>query len=110
MLRIKTAALPLFALYWLASSAAAQAQQLEKLPYVPTPQIVVDEMLKMAGVTAKDFVVDLGEGQHTTELVLAPEDDAAHASEDEQRQQPPTGCGRPCGSSSRRGGSRPCAG
>lgn len=62
MLRIKTAALPLFALYWLASSAAAQAQQLEKLPYVPTPQIVVDEMLKMAGVTAKDFVVDLGSG------------------------------------------------
>jgi hypothetical protein len=29
---------------------------------VPTPQIVVDEMLKMANVTAKDFVVDLGSG------------------------------------------------
>jgi hypothetical protein len=29
---------------------------------VPTPQIVVDEMLKMAKVTAKDFVIDLGSG------------------------------------------------
>ena len=29
---------------------------------MPTPQIVVDEMLKMAGVTDKDFVVDLGSG------------------------------------------------
>ncbi len=38
------------------------AQELSKLPYVPTPQIVVDEMLKLAGVTAKDFVIDLGSG------------------------------------------------
>ena len=38
------------------------AQELSKLPYVPTPQIVVDEMLKMAGVTDKDFVIDLGSG------------------------------------------------
>jgi Methyltransferase domain len=40
----------------------ALAQELSKLPYVPTPQIVVDEMLKMANVTAKDFVMDLGSG------------------------------------------------
>jgi hypothetical protein len=46
----------------LAISASSYAQQLSKLPYVPTPQIVVDEMLKMAGVTAKDFVIDLGSG------------------------------------------------
>ena len=46
----------------LAYSASSYAQQLSKLPYVPTPQIVVDEMLKMAGVTAKDFVIDLGSG------------------------------------------------
>ena len=43
-------------------SSSLQAQELSKLPYVPTPQIVVDEMLKMAGVTAKDFVIDLGSG------------------------------------------------
>ena len=46
-------------LIWLPSSFA---QGLSKLPYVPTPQIVVDEMLKMASVTAKDFVIDLGSG------------------------------------------------
>jgi hypothetical protein len=44
------------------TSPHLSAQELSKLPYVPTPQIVVDEMLKMANVTAKDFVVDLGSG------------------------------------------------
>ena len=42
--------------------AASLAQELSKLPYVPTPQIIVDEMLKLANVTAKDFVIDLGSG------------------------------------------------
>jgi hypothetical protein len=46
----------------LCSGVVTLAQELSKLPYVPTPQIVVDEMLKMANVTAKDFVVDLGSG------------------------------------------------
>ena len=46
----------------LLSPQGAHAQELSKLPYVPTPQIVVDEMLKLANVTAKDFVVDLGSG------------------------------------------------
>lgn len=40
----------------------ALAQDLGKLPYVPTPQTVVDEMLKMADVKASDYVVDLGSG------------------------------------------------
>ena len=44
------------------SAAASSAQELSKLPYVPTPQVVVDEMLKMANVTGKDFVIDLGSG------------------------------------------------
>jgi hypothetical protein len=48
-----------FSISWAAMSLA---QELSKLPYVPTPQIVVDEMLKMANVTAKDFVMDLGSG------------------------------------------------
>ena len=52
----------LIVLFLLAALPAALAQELSKLPYVPTPQIVVDEMLKMANVTAKDFVVDLGSG------------------------------------------------
>lgn len=49
-------------IFLIAATATLSAQQLSKLPYVPTPQIVVDEMLKMAGVTAKDFVIDLGSG------------------------------------------------
>lgn len=31
-------------------------------PYVPTPPQVVDEMLRIAGVTQRDFVIDLGSG------------------------------------------------
>lgn len=30
--------------------------------YVPTPQVVVDEMLKMGRVSAKDYLIDLGSG------------------------------------------------
>lgn len=32
------------------------------VPFVPTPQVVVDEMLRLAGVTPKDVVYDLGSG------------------------------------------------
>ena len=32
------------------------------VPYVPTPQVVVDEMLTVAGVGPGDFVIDLGSG------------------------------------------------
>jgi hypothetical protein len=45
-----------------AFAPAISGQELSKLPYVPTPQVVVDEMLKLAGVTADDFVIDLGSG------------------------------------------------
>jgi hypothetical protein len=31
-------------------------------PYVPTPNVVVDQMLGMANVGARDFVIDLGSG------------------------------------------------
>lgn len=43
-------------------TAKVQSQELTKLPYVPTPQVVVDEMIKLAGIDASDFVVDLGSG------------------------------------------------
>jgi|RhiMethySRZTD1v2_1073278.scaffolds.fasta_scaffold74470_2 hypothetical protein len=32
------------------------------VPYVPTPQAVVDEMLRIAQVGAKDYLIDLGSG------------------------------------------------
>ena len=48
----------------LMSAAALQAAELALSggPYVPTPQQVVDEMLRVANVTRNDFVVDLGSG------------------------------------------------
>ena len=32
------------------------------VPYVPTPQVVVDRMLQMAKITPQDYVIDLGSG------------------------------------------------
>ena len=39
----------------------AQSQNLD-VPYVPTPQVVVDKMLDMANVQKGDYVIDLGSG------------------------------------------------
>jgi precorrin-6B methylase 2 len=40
----------------------AQEQKTKDVPYVPTPQIVVDKMLEVAAVTKNDVVYDLGSG------------------------------------------------
>lgn len=40
-------------------------------PYVPTPQVVVDQMLYMAGVGPDDFVIDLGSGDGVIVLTAA---------------------------------------
>ena len=42
--------------------ASGQEPPKKDVPYVPTPQAVVDEMLKMAAITEKDVVYDLGSG------------------------------------------------
>ncbi len=48
---------------WLAAAPMAQAQEGQgDVVYVPTPQIVVDEMLRMAKVGPKDYLIDLGSG------------------------------------------------
>ncbi len=50
---------------WLALVLPLQSQSQEgvgDVVYVPTPQIVVDEMLQMVKVGPKDFVIDLGSG------------------------------------------------
>jgi ribosomal protein L11 methylase PrmA len=53
-------------LLWLACMfPSAAAQQFENgldVPYVPTPQEVVEQMLKLADVKKTDFVIDLGCG------------------------------------------------
>src|SRR5688572_30996569 len=51
------------ALAALAFSASALSQEGRgDVVYVPTPQIVVDEMLTMARIGPKDFLIDLGSG------------------------------------------------
>jgi SAM-dependent methyltransferase len=40
----------------------AHAQWPYEVPFVPSPQVVVDEMLRLAEVTKDDFVMDLGSG------------------------------------------------
>ena len=43
-------------------SVYAQEEEKPAVPYVPTPQVTVDEMLRLAGVGPEDFVIDLGSG------------------------------------------------
>jgi len=68
----RCAALVLAALF--AVPAAAQQTATLRQPdviYVPTPQEVVDAMLKMANVTAKDVVYDLGSGDGRIPITAA---------------------------------------
>ena len=57
----------------MASLAVAQQKEPERTggPYVPTPQVVVDEMLRMARVGPSDFVIDLGSGDGVIVLTAA---------------------------------------
>jgi hypothetical protein len=55
-----------------ATSALAQTKEpVDAGPYVPSPQSVVADMLKLASVGAKDFVVDLGSGDGRIVLTAA---------------------------------------
>jgi hypothetical protein len=55
------------------AAAGAAEKELERTggPYVPTPKVVVDEMLSMAKVGPKDFLVDLGSGDGVIVLTAA---------------------------------------
>src|SRR5690606_26902073 len=55
------------------SSAVAQenAPYLLDVPYVPTPSIVVDEMLEMAQVGRDDVLYDLGSGDGRINITAA---------------------------------------
>ena len=73
---IKHATLLLAGTAIVASAALAQAAQQKELertggPYVPTPQVVVDQMLRMASVGPNDFVIDLGSGDGVIVLTAA---------------------------------------
>ena len=53
--------------------AQAQIKEADRTggPYVPTPQVVVDQMLRFSRVTAKDYVMDLGSGDGVIVLTAA---------------------------------------
>ncbi len=51
-----------FALIVSAAALPATAQFSYDVPYVPTPHVVVEEMLRLASVGPNDFVMDLGSG------------------------------------------------
>ena len=46
----------------LAALSLTAAAQEPRVPYVPTPQDVVDKMLQMVRVTSNDYLIDLGSG------------------------------------------------
>ncbi len=51
--------------------ARAQDKQFFDVPFVPTPYVVIEEMLRLAGVTAKDTVMDLGSGDGRVPVTAA---------------------------------------
>jgi hypothetical protein len=65
----------LFASFLLLAGGAAHAADLEPTknagPYVPSPQSVVADMLKVAEVSADDFLIDLGSGDGRIVLTAA---------------------------------------
>ena len=46
-------------------------QEGKDVPWVPTPDVLVDTMLKMAAVSPDDLVVDLGSGDGRTVIAAA---------------------------------------
>ena len=70
---LRRAAFALF-LALCAGAALAQPQVGQKgkdVVWVPTPQALVDKMLDMAKVTARDYVIDLGSGDGRTVITAA---------------------------------------
>ena len=60
----------LMLLLWAAPAVAADIERTGG-PYVPTPQTVVDHMLRVANVGASDYVIDLGSGDGVIVLTAA---------------------------------------
>ncbi|HEX2827793.1 MAG TPA: methyltransferase domain-containing protein [Burkholderiales bacterium] len=62
-----------FAALLAVATAPAQEKEPDRSggPYVPTPQVVVDAMLRMANVGPQDYVIDLGSGDGVIVLTAA---------------------------------------
>jgi hypothetical protein len=68
---MKAAKMILIAAALTAGGAAQAADPVNAGPYVPSPQSVVADMLKLAEVGPKDFVIDLGSGDGRIVLTAA---------------------------------------
>lgn len=55
----------------LPQARAQQQQQYFDVPFVPTPYVVIEEMLRLAKVTPQDFVMDLGSGDGRVLITVA---------------------------------------
>ena len=72
MIMNKTLILKVFLLsLLLVLPARAQEKQYFDVPFVPTPHVVIEEMLRLAGVTDKDVVMDLGSGDGRLPITAA---------------------------------------
>ena len=59
-------------LAWTSSITPSRAEELKlDVPYVATPQVVVDQMLELAGVTKDDYLIDLGCGDGRIPITAA---------------------------------------
>lgn len=58
-------------LLWCLAAGPVVAQYPFDVPYVPTPQVVVDEMLRLARVGPQDYVIDLGSGDGRIPITAA---------------------------------------
>lgn len=61
----------LLAIALVQSASAAEKSAVPDVPFVPTPQVVVDEMLRVANVGKDDFVMDLGSGDGRIAITAA---------------------------------------
>ena len=58
----KVAIIQILVFFFILSGSAGQQQKKPEVPYVPTPENVVAEMLRLAEVTKDDVLYDLGCG------------------------------------------------
>src|SRR5215813_2134030 len=69
---MKTRLTVLFALLGAAFGAQEKAGEAEKLaPYYPTPELIVDKMLQLAGLKAGEKMFDLGSGDGRIVIMAA---------------------------------------
>ncbi|MGE5791390.1 MAG: SAM-dependent methyltransferase [Bacteroidota bacterium] len=55
----------------LSAASGAAVAQVDAGPYVPSPSVIVDEMLKLGAIRADDYLIDLGSGDGRIPITAA---------------------------------------